>query len=311
MGKATKIVLYDFSGETSLSDDFRDKLGSRAQTFEVVEAEKDYSGEISSEDIQGADILISRVFDDYSRELFEDSGLEYIGVMATDKSHYPLEFLKSQEIKIQNVPDYARESVAELTITMMLHLSLNNYRTTRFVEEGNWDIGPFTGSELKGKELGIVGLGSIGSRVAEIAEVLGMSISYFSRSEKNFARARGWEYSDLEKLVKNSDVISVHCSLNEETENLLDEELLEKVQESAIILNASREEIQDVDKTIELCRKEKIQAWFDALEDRENREKLLATENAILTSHSGCATEEAKERLKQKTLEKLDNFLNH
>lgn len=304
-----KIVLYDFEGENSLSDDFKDKLRHRAEELEIIETAEDYTGRLSREDLEGADILISRVFDDYGKELFSDSDLEYIGVMATDKSHYPLNFLEDKGIEIRNVPGYAQESVAELTLNMMLHLSLNSYRTTEFVESGSWDVGPFPGRELKGKKLGIIGLGSIGSRVAEIADALGMEILYYSRSEKDFAREKGWKFEDLEKLVKESDVISIHCSLNKDTENLLDSDLLDEVTEGTVILNAARQEVQDVEKTIQLCEEGRIKAWFDALEDEEDRKRILDTGNAVLTSHSGCATLEARQRLKDKTLENLDEYL--
>ena len=309
MEKAEKIVLYDFSGEAGLSDEFKDELVERAENFEVVETSEDYSGKLSRSDLEDTDVLISRVFDNYNLELFEDSILDYIGVMATDKSHYPLNELEDIGIKVINASEYARESVAELTINMMLQLSLKNYKTNKFVESENWDVGPFPGNELKGRNLGIIGLGSIGSRVAEIAESIGMKISYYSRSEKESAKKKGWKYKELENLVQESDVISIHCSLNESTENLLNEKILEKVSKNTIILNAAREEIQDIEKTIELCREGKIQAWFDAMENKENREKILDTGNAVLTSHSGCATHQAKQRLKQQTLQNLDKHL--
>ncbi|MFB6209328.1 MAG: 2-hydroxyacid dehydrogenase [Candidatus Nanohaloarchaea archaeon] len=304
-----KIVLYDFEGEKSLSDEFREELRHRSSELRVVETAEDYSGKLGSEHLEGAQVLISRVFDDYPQELFQDSEIEYIGVMATDKSHYPLDFLEDRGIEISNAPEYARESVAELTVNMMLTLSLNSYMTTDFVESGKWDVGPFPGKELRGKKLGIIGLGSIGSRVAEIASGLGMEICYNSRSEKEFAAERGWKFLKLNDLISKSDVNSIHCSLNRETENLLNKEILDKIEGEKVILNGARSEIQDVEKTIELCERGRLKVWFDALEDQEQRENLLSAGNAVLTSHSGCATKEAKERLKQKTLENLDNYL--
>lgn len=309
MNKAEKTVLYDFSGEKSLSKEFKEKLRERTEQLEIVETGGDYTEKLSKNKLSDAEVFISRVFDNYTQELFKDSELQYIGVMATDKSHYPLNFLEENNVRVSNISDYARESVAELTINMMLHLSLRNYETVEFVKEENWDVGPFPGNELRNKELGIIGLGSIGSRVAEIAEALGMNISYYSRSEKEEAKKKGWVYCELDDLLESSDVISIHCSLNENTEDLLDAEKLEKVKKNAIILNAAREEIQDIEKTIELCEKGELKAWFDALEDQKDRRKILETNNAVLTSHSGCATEEALERLKEKTLNQFDDYL--
>lgn len=300
-----KIVLYDFE-ENPLEDNFLDKLREKAEELDIVYTEGDYTEKLSPEHLKGADALISRVFDDYPEELFEKSNLEYVGVMATDSSHYPKECLRNNDITLKHVPEYATESVAELTISMLLNLSLRNLESMDFVREGKWDIGPFQGKELRGKTIGIIGLGRIGFRVAELAEAFGMDIIYYSRSEKDWAAEKGYGYVNMEELCKKSDVVSLHCSLNPETRNILSSRRLEMLKEGAIVLNAAREELQDVRKTIELCEKDKIKAWFDALEDEEERQEILETENALLTSHSGCATKEAQRRLKKRTIENIE-----
>jgi glycerate dehydrogenase len=134
-------------------------------------------------------------------------------------------------------------------------------------------------------------LGRIVSSTGLLAQSFGRDVICQSRSEKGGkkkGRSPGYEYSDMEEHCKNSDIFSLHCSLNPETERILNSERLEMLKEGAIFLN--------------------VKAWFDALEDEEQSKEILETENALLTSHSGCATEEAQKRLKNRTIENIQEF---
>jgi lactate dehydrogenase-like 2-hydroxyacid dehydrogenase len=297
-----KIILYDFERD-SLDQEFLNELNRFAESVEVIKTSEDYSEELKNKEFQEADALVTRVFDNYPMRRIIESNIEYIGMMATDISDFSK--LNDCQIELKATETYARESVAELTIAALFNLSLRLEETANFVDEGGWDVGPFPGKELKDKTIGVIGLGKIGSRVAEIADCIGMNVIYNSRTEKDVK----YTYKPLKNLVESSDVLSIHTDLNPSSKNLLDKKILNDVKDKCIILNPSRTEITDMDKIKEMARKKKIKIWMDAVEDEEAREKLSSMDNVLLTSHSGCATEEARERLKQETLENIQDYL--
>lgn len=168
-----RLVLYDLKS-APLERGFVDKLKNFAESVEVVFAEGEYSRALRPKDLRDADALIARLFDYYDDSLFEKSGLKYIGAMHTDCSHFNIPLLKEKGIVLTDVPGYATEAVAELTISALLNISRQTHDAMGFVKQGNWGFGKFLGRELRGRTLGIIGLGRIGGRVAEIARGFGM-----------------------------------------------------------------------------------------------------------------------------------------
>ena len=306
--KFKKIVLYDLKADPT-EKEFINNLKKYTESVEIVFAKKEYSKELKLSNLINADAFISRLFDDYDDVLFEKSNLKYIGAMHTDISHFNLKLLKKKGVTLTNVAGYSTEAVAELTISALLNISRRTYDAMNFVKKGNWGFEKFMGWELKGKTLGIIGLGRIGSRVAEIAVSLGMNVVYFSNDRKPKQEKIGIRFLGLIDLIKQSDVISLHCSLNDETKNILNKSNMKFMKKGFVLLNSARSELVDLDILYNLCKQNKISAWLEAIEDEEIREKFKTLDNIYLTPHFGWMTKEAQRKLREMTLNNIKAYL--
>jgi lactate dehydrogenase-like 2-hydroxyacid dehydrogenase len=170
--------------------------------------------------------------------------LRLICVAATGTNNVDTVYAQSKGIQVKNVAGYSTESVAQVTVGMILSLVNKTHYYDQYVKSGRYTFndmfthfGP-SFFELKGKTLGIIGLGNIGQRVSEIMKAFGMNIHYYSTSGNNFNN----QYSriELEQLLELSDIISIHCPLNERTRNLIAWPQLLKMKATAILINVSR-----------------------------------------------------------------------
>lgn len=301
--KFNKLILYDFKA-SPLEVEFVNNLKQYAKSVKIVFAKSEYSGTLKLLHLKNADALVTRIFDFYDDKLLAQSNLKYIGAMHTDISHFNIKLLNKKGITLTNIPNYATEAVAELTISALLNISRSTHDAMNFVKEGYWGFDKFLGWELRGKILGIIGLGKIGTRVAEIAEKLGMKIIHYTpskRTEKNFR--------ELKKLLKQSDVISLHCSLNKKTNKILNKSNLKFIKRGTVLLNSARSELVDLNALYKLCKQGKITAWFEAIEDEKVRDKFNKLDNVYLTPHFGWMTKEAQQKLKEITLNNIKYYL--
>jgi glycerate dehydrogenase len=301
-------VLYDLKSGP-LEKEFVDELKEFAESVKVVFAEKEYARALKLPDLKDADALVTRIFDDYEDSLFEESNLKYIGTMHTDVSHFNANVLAKKGIVLANVPDYATEAVAELTISALLNITRQTHDAMNFVKQGNWGFEKFMGSELKGRIFGIIGLGKIGTRVAEIAQAFGMEVVYFSKTRNPEMESKGLIFLDIDELLERSDVVSLHCPLNKETENLLSKEKLSMIRAGSVLLNPGRSELVDLDALYNLCSEKRLAAWFEAIEEKKAREKFRKLDLFYMTPHFGWMTREAQKKLRNITLDNIKSFL--
>ena len=244
--------------------------------------------------------------------------LKLVCVLATGTNNLDKEYLESRGIIWHNVAGYSTEAVAQHTFAMLFYLLEKLRYYDEYVKDGAYEKSPlFTHfangfAEIKGKTWGIIGLGTIGRRVAEIAKVFGAKVIYYSAS--GAAPQDGYEQVDFDTLLATSDVISVHAPLNEYTENLMNKEAFAKMKSSAIFLNVGRGPIV-VEKDL-----------FDALENGELAaagldvlcKEPIAADNPLLqimdsrklliTPHIAWASVEARDRLVQMVLEQVQEY---
>lgn len=244
--------------------------------------------------------------------------LKLVCVLATGTNNLDKEYLESRGIIWHNVAGYSTEAVAQHTFAMLFYLLEKLRYYDEYVKDGAYEKSPlFTHfangfAEIKGKTWGIIGLGTIGRRVAEIAKVFGAKVIYYSAS--GAAPQDGYEQVDFDTLLATSDVISVHAPLNEYTENLMNKEAFAKMKSSAIFLNVGRGPIvveQDLFDALEngelaaagldvLC-KEPIAADNPLLRIKDSRKLLI-------TPHIAWASVEARDRLVQMVLERVQEY---
>lgn len=244
--------------------------------------------------------------------------LKLVCVLATGTNNLDKEYLESRGIIWHNVAGYSTEAVAQHTFAMLFYLLEKLRYYDEYVKDGAYEKSPlFTHfangfAEIKGKTWGIIGLGTIGRRVAEIAKVFGAKVIYYSAS--GAAPQDGYEQVDFDTLLAASDVISVHAPLNEYTENLMNKEAFAKMKSSAIFLNVGRGPIvveKDLFDALEngelaaagldvLC-KEPIAADNPLLQIKDSRKLLI-------TPHIAWASVEARDRLVQMVLEQVQEY---
>ena len=305
MNKFRKLVVFD-TKDSTLSE----KLGQFCEELVVFKTEKDYAGVLKPEDLAGADAFVCKMFERYDEEfLSKATDLKYIGVSSTGYDAFDAGYLKRRKIAFTNVPGYSAQAVAELSFSALLCIIRKTHTAFAEVKSGAYEVKGYLGTELGGKTIGIVGLGSIGRQMAEIAKGFGMEVLYHSRTRKAETEAElGVEYSDLDSLLQKSDVISLNCPNTPETRGLLSKERLGLLKDGAIVLNASRSALCDIGAIAKLDRP--VYFWFDSLDDNEERQSLLDMENVFFTPHIGWFTKEAQKRLDNITVDNIKSFLN-
>ena len=244
--------------------------------------------------------------------------LKYIGVLATGYNVVDIEAAHERGIIVTNVPAYSTESVAQMVFA---HLLTVTNRTEHYAiqnRQGRWSKNPdfcywdFPHLELAGKTFGIVGLGNIGRRVAEIALAFGMQVKALTSKSADTLPA-GIEKADLEVLLATSDVISLHCPLTDTTRHLINRDTLSKMRPSAILINTGRGPLVDDQAVASALAKGQLAAFCaDVLteEPPKANNPLLNQPNAFITPHIAWATEEARSRLLQVAISNVRAFLN-
>ena len=244
--------------------------------------------------------------------------LKYIGVLATGYNVVDIEAAHERGIIVTNVPAYSTESVAQMVFA---HLLTVTNRTEHYAiqnRQGRWTKNPdfcywdFPHLELAGKTFGIVGLGNIGRRVAEIALAFGMQVKALTSKSADTLPA-GIEKADLEVLLATSDVISLHCPLTDTTRHLINRDTLSKMRPSAILINTGRGPLVDDQAVASALAKGQLAAFCaDVLTEEPPKadNPLLSQPNAFITPHIAWATEEARSRLLQVAISNVQAFLN-
>ena len=302
-----RIVYYGLKSKPH--EDFQQKLKTYCEEFHAVLAEKDFDSTLKPEDLQNAEVLVSYLFDNFNKKVFSKAKrLRYIIQMSTDISFYDQKFLKEKNIKLINITDYSTEAVAELTLAILFSIARNVCNSLNIPKKVEWCFDKCKGFELENKKIGIIGAGNIGSRVAKLCKNLGMNVSYYSRRKKEDLENKEIHYKKIEELLKENDIISLHLQLNEKTKNFLNQARLNMLKKGAIILNPSRGELCDLEAIYKLAKEKKIIIWFDSIENKEKRKKLINLENVLITPHCGWMTKETQTRLKEKTIEVLESI---
>lgn len=245
--------------------------------------------------------------------------LKYIGVLATGYNIVDIEAAKQQAIVVANVPGYGTDSVVQMTFALLLELCQHVQRHSDAVREGKWArsadwcFWDFPLIELSGKTMGIIGFGSIGQEVADVATAFGMKILGQSRTQTDQSQRKNFKWASVDELLKTSDVISIHCPLTPETKGLINKESLRKMKPSAFLLNTSRGPIIiDQDLADALNSDVIAGAGIDVLsvEPPSTGNPLFKAKNCLITPHIAWATKEARTRLMNSVVDNVSAFLS-
>lgn len=245
--------------------------------------------------------------------------LKYIGLQSTGYNVVDLETASKNGIAVCNIPAYSTNAVAQQVFAFILHFANQIDLHSESVHNGDWCTCPdfcywnVPLSELNGKTLGIIGFGSIGSRVAEIGEAFGMKILVYTRTKKDLSGFKMAENVDLNSLLENSDFITCHCPLTPETTGLINEETISKMKKSAVLINTSRGPVVDEQALADALNNDEISgAAVDVLsvEPAKSDNPLLSAKNCIITPHIAWAAKETRARLVGILEDNLKCYLN-
>ena len=243
--------------------------------------------------------------------------LKFIGVLATGYNVVDVAAAKERGIPVCNVPTYGTAAVGQFAIAMLLEICHHVAHHSEAVHEGRWSnnldwcFWDYPLIELEGKTMGIIGFGRIGQRTGEIAKALGMRVLAFDAYQNDAGKAIG-SYVDLDTLLKESDVISLHCPLFPETKGIVNAASIAKMKDGVILLNNSRGPlIVEQDLADALASGKVFAAGLDVVSEEPIRadNPLLLAKNCIITPHISWAPKESRQRLMDIAVDNLKNFL--
>lgn len=284
-------------------------------------------GELISYDITKEDETLQRIKDAdivitnkvvITKEHMDNSSLKLICISATGMNNVDLEYAKTKGIEVKNVAGYSTASVVQLAFSMIFYFvqKLDYYKS--YVDKGNWEKSeiftnidkPFF--ELDGKKVGIIGLGNIGENFAKKAKAFDCEIVYYSTSGKNSNSQ--YKRVELDELLSTSDIISIHCPLNEQTKDLLNYENMKKLKAGTILLNLGRGGIINETDLAKIIDEKEIYCGTDVV----SKEPILSTNpilkvkdksRLVLTPHIGWASIEARKKLITLVAKNIEEFL--
>lgn len=263
------------------------------------------------------DLIICPLSDKIDKEVIDSSkNLKAIFNYGAGFDNIDIEYAKEKKIVVTNAPaPSSAVSTAELTFGLILAISRKLIQGEKDLREGNflgWRPTYFLGDQLKGKTLGIIGMGNIGSNLAKRALAFEMDVVYHSRNRKEEIENLGVVYKEKEELLKEADIITIHTAYKEELHHMMSEKEFSMMKESAYFINAARGPLMDEKALVNALKNKDIKgAALDVYEfEPKISKELLDLTNVTLIPHLGNATVEARMEMGKAVIDNLNDFLN-
>lgn len=306
-----KIVLTDAQTvlDSIMTADVLENFGEVVK-YDLLEYEE------IAEKIADADMVICNKtrLDEHTLRLAKN--LKYIGLFATGYNNIDIDYCTKHNITVCNAGSYSTNAVAQHTFALILEHYSKVGQYKKFVDDGLWMKSKTFSTliyqlhELAGKTVGIVGLGNIGRAVAKIANAFDMRALAYSRTQKP---CEGVEFVDLDKLLKCSDVVTVHCPLNKESENMFDAKAFAKMKQGALFVNTARGGVMNEKALFDALHSEHLGgACIDTLSVEPMADDciLMQAKNCIITPHIAWSPVETRQRLMGIVADNVKNFLD-
>ena len=321
--KKPKIAFFDTKPYDQLSfDTVNKKFNFNIQYFKnrlsskTVALAKDY------------DVVCAFVNDEMDKQVIESLYQYNIELIALRCAGYNNVDLKSayKKIHVVRVPAYSPHAVAEHAVALMLSLNRKTHRAYYRTRDNNFSINGFLGFDMYQKTVGVIGTGKIGKVLIKILQGFGMHIlAYDVFPDQSFAEKNNFQYVELDQIYEQSDIISLHCPLTNQTKHMINKESLKRMKPNVLIINTSRGQLIDTKALIDSLKKKQIGgAGLDVYEeeseyffedfsneviDNDVLARLLSFPNVLVTSHQGFFTAEALHNIAETTLQNIqDHF---
>ncbi len=284
---------------------------------------------------QNVEILSCFIYSNLKKEVLAKlPRLKLIATRSTGFDHIDLNFARKKNVFVANVPEYGSRTVAEYTFALILTLIKKIYQSINQAKIFNFDHNQIRGFDLFGKTLGIIGLGKIGFEVLKITKGFQMNVLVYTRTKKEaLAKQYQFQYVDLNTLLSQSDIITLHTPLTQETYHLINSQNIYQIKKGAFLINTARGALIETQALVKALEENILQGVaLDVLE----KEKLLAEETEVLTQnykkevdlktlalnhilinhpkviitpHNAFNTHEALDRILETTIQNIKNFL--
>lgn len=310
-GDTMNIVIMDYktvtSGDVSLK--MFENFGN--VTYLSLTSEENVAKAISN-----ADVVLCNKTPLNAKNMSNAKNLKYIGLFATGYNNIDIEYAKAHNITVCNAGSYSTEAVVQHTFALLLAMTNKTAQYNSFVEKGGWTgsdvFSPFVYNitELCGKTIGIVGYGSIGKSVAKVAKAFSMNVLVYTRTVKKDSDVR---FVSFDELLRSSDIISLHCPLNKQSEKLFNAEAFAKMKSTSYFINTARGGIVDENALADALNGERICAAAVDTVTFEPMQKdcpLLKAKNLIITPHVAWAAKETRQRLVDVVYSNLKNYID-
>jgi len=277
---------------------------------------------------QGMDAVCIFVNDTADQEVIDamvENGVKILALRCAGFNNVDLKAAEGK-LAVVHVPAYSPHAVAEYTLALMLSLNRKIHRAYWRTREGNFSLNGLMGFDMHGKTVGIIGTGKIAKILIHILNGFGMRIyAYDIYPDEEFAREEGITYTTLDELYKESDIISLHCPLTDQTRYMINEESIGKMKDGVMLINTGRGQLIQTHELIDALKNKKISAagldvyeeegdYFyedtsDTIIDDDVLARLLSFNNVIVTSHQAFFTKEAMHNIAETTLQNIKDFM--
>ncbi|WP_276503407.1 2-hydroxyacid dehydrogenase [Terrimonas pollutisoli] len=269
-------------------------------------------------------VFVNDRLDEQVIEALAKAGIKIIALRCAGFNNVDLAVAKENAVAVVRVPAYSPHAVAEHALALIMTLNRKTHKAYNRVREGNFALNRLTGFDLYGKTVGIIGTGKIGQCFAHIMMGLGCKVLAFDLIANKELEKDGVEYLPLLKLLQQSQVVSLHCPLTEQTKHLINKQTLHVMQRGAMLINTSRGGLIDTPAAIDALKSGQLgylgidvyeqeeKLFFHDLSENVIEDdtimRLMSFPNVLITAHQGFLTDEALTQIALVTLKNLDDF---
>jgi len=305
-------------------------ISSKVKEHDLVFSDGELDEE-SVDKVSDADVVVNFIESKVNKKVISKfRKLKAVITMSTGYDHIDIKACKKRNIAVYNVPRYGENTVAEHAFALILALAKNLYKSINLTKLGKFSTEELQGIDLKGKTIGIVGMGSIGSHVARMAKGFEMNVLAFNRSkDKKLAKRLGFKYvKTLDELLKNSDIVTLHLPLNKFTYHIINKKNILLMKPGSFLINTARGDLVDSAAIILALDKGILKgAGLDVLEEEEllkeerqlyskkfsrqdfinlmENTELMKRDNVLITPHNAFNTKNALQRILDTTIKNI------
>ena len=282
---------------------------------------------VLTQDTDAVCIFVNDTADAAVIDAMVDNGVKLLALRCAGFNNVDLKAAKGK-LPVVRVPAYSPYAVAEYSLALMLSLNRKIHRAYWRTRDGNFSLNGLMGFDMHGKTIGIIGTGKIARILIRLLKGFGMRIlAYDLYPDMKFAGEEGISYVSLDELYRESDIISLHCPLTDQTKYMIDKDSIDKMKEGVMIINTGRGQLINTNDLIEGLKEKKIAAagldvyeeegeYFyedksDKIIDDDVLARLLSFNNVIVTSHQAFFTKEALHHIAETTLQNIEDFRCH